>query len=495
MFPHVTRRPTTGFGFLLALSLSACSSGGSSSTPIGGSNVPPELLACRARIDSPTSFAEVALRTARNLGSSRVADRSGSEHDARVHPDGNTVVLSRERPDGDADSAELHLTSLDGSFAELRLTQNNRRDGEPCWSPDGSTILFTSERDGVPMLWKMAADGSDAQRFLSPPAGESDGAPDWCRATGRVVFSRRDAHGKHRLHLCSGTGTNVIPLTDGGLGSGAGDGDHAPSFSPDGAIVAFVRRLGTNGAALCLTDIASSVVTPRLAISGQLDLPRFSPSADRLFFGIAEPTAGRGTLRLATIGVASGDPTLLWPDERWRLQGIDLLPVVPAAPTGAQSRVLDIEKAQVQLAFGNGLSGSKSQLAAVDGAELRVGTAPNDNHQVAGINCRFDLPVVLPEDVVELRIRAVARVLRTGGDTALRMSIYNPVDERFDTAVEMQPLDTNAVTMTFRTTSLRHVTRERQLRLTVIGDVANGAATELLVDLVEVELLGNLTPP
>ena len=493
--PHVSSANSVRRGGLLFVALLAACGGGGGSSPVGSSNVPPELLACRARVDSPSSFAEIALRTAQNLGTSRIADRSGTERDARLHPDGNTVVFARERSAGDPDSDELYVAGIDGSFAELRLTQNNARDFEPCWSPDGSRILFATLRQGRAELWTVSPDGSDAQLFLAPPAGESDGQPDWCRQTNRIVFSRRDAQGKHRLHLAEANGTGVMPLTDGGLGAGADTGDVAPTFSPDGATVAFVRKLGTAQATLCFVDVASTTVAPRYATVGTIDLPRFAPTMDRVFFGLAEPIAGRGGLRLASLPIAGGEPTLIWPDERWQLEGIDILPALPSAPTANTPELLDIEKAQVQLAFGASIAGSRNQLGAVDGDEVRVLTATSDFHQVGGINVRFDLPVTVAEDVVELRVRAVARVLRTGGDTALRMSIYNPVDERFDTAVELAPPDTTAQTMTFRTSSLRHVTREKQLRVTVVGEVANGAQTELRVDLVEVQLVTKVTPP
>jgi hypothetical protein len=43
--------------------------------------------------------------------------------------------------------------------------------------------------------------------------------------------------------------------------------------------------------------------------------------------------------------------------------------------------------------------------------------------------------------------------------------------------------------MTFSTSSLRHVTRQRELRVTVIADIAPGERSELRVDLVEVVLV------
>jgi hypothetical protein len=88
----------------------------------------------------------------------------------------------------------------------------------------------------------------------------------------------------------------------------------------------------------------------------------------------------------------------------------------------------------------------------------------------------------------------VARLARSGGDSVLRLSIYNPVDERFDTVVEQLVADGTARQLAFRTDSLRHVTRERQFRLAVIGDVVAGDPTDLAIDLVAVDLVLRTIP-
>lgn len=477
------------------LLLGAACGGGSSSTPIGSGGQPPELLACRARIDNPHGFAEIALRTAQNLGNGRVADRAGRERHARLHPDGNTVVFARERTAGEPQSRELFTSTLDGSRGELRLTLDTALDDEPCWSPAGESILFASERAGSRALWLCAADGSNVRQFLSPPPGGSDGEPDWCRATNRVAWSRRDGNGHHSLWLVHGDGTGIVQLTDGGSAQGPDRGDHHPAFSPDGSVVAFARRTGSDAASLCAAAVATGAVTVLHAGPGEADLPRFCPAGDRILFGLAEPRLGRGTLRLAMLPAGGGEPVLLWPDERWRLEGVDALPALPAAPAAAAPVPLDVTGATIQIAAGNGQYGARAQLAAADGDEFTVLTETSGGHEIAGINCRFDLPVAAAEHVLELRVRAVARVGRTGGDTALRMSVYNPVDERFDTAVELLPLDTAPHTLGFRTASLRHVTRERQFRVTVVGEIAAGARSELRVDLVEVVLVARASPP
>lgn len=474
--------------------LAACGSGGGSSTPLDSRNAPIELLACRARVDSPSQFAEIALRSAQNLGSSRVPDRAGTERGARLHRDGARVVFARERQGNDPDSRELFTSSIDGSSQEARLTLNGQRDDEPCWSPDGSRILFTSERDGTASLWTMADDGTDVQRFTLPPAGSRDGEADWHAASDRVVFVRTAADGLGTLWLAHGNGTGLVPLTDGGGGAGAGLGDHAPAFAPGGDRIVFVRRQTAEQANLCTVDVTTFAVTTVLTPNGEVGTPRWSPDATRLFFGLAEPQPGRATLRLATVPVTGGEPLLLWPDERWRLEGLDVLPSLPPAPAAAAPRLLPVDEAQVQIASGSTAFGTRSQLAQEDGDALVVWTGTFDLREVAGINCRYDLPVTAAEDVLELRVRAVARTTRADGDAVLRMSIYNPVDERFDTVVERPATDTSPHEMTFRTSSLRHVTREKQLRVTVIADLPNGPTAQLHVDLVEVQLVARDVP-
>ncbi|HZN38412.1 MAG TPA: hypothetical protein VFD82_06390 [Planctomycetota bacterium] len=471
---------------LAGLFLAACGGGGGSS-PIEA--VPPELLACRARVDSPFQFAEVALRSSQNLGSSRIADRTGTERNARLHPDGNTVVFSRERSNHDPDSRELIVAVIDGSSAELRLTENNVLDDEPCWSPDGTRILFASERSGPKSLWLADRDGGNSQAFLAPPAGESDGEPDWCRATDRVVWSRSDAAGHHTLWLSNGSGSGVMPLSNGGVLSGADTGDFAPAFSADGTRVAFMRRTSAASSSLCIIELATGDVTVRLSPAGEVGTPRWSPAMDRLFFGLAEPAAGRQTKRLAVVPVGPGAPALVWPDERWELTGLDSMPGLASPPAAQAPRTLDVENAEIQLAAGSGVFGARQQLTSADGEEFRVQTATYNEQEIAAINCKFELPVLRAEDVLELRIRVLARAMRVGGNTALRVAIYNPVDERFDTAVELAPVSTTLQTMTFSTSSLRHVTRQRELRVEVIADIAPGERSELRVDLVEVVMV------
>jgi hypothetical protein len=471
----------------LACLATACGGGGNSKPVV--SNEPPELLLCRARVDSPLRFAEVALRTSRNLGSSRVSDRTGREMGARLHPDGIRVVFAREKVNGSPDSRELYVSTIDGSSSELRLTQNTAAEDDPVWSPDGSKVLFTSSRDGEVGLWVSADNGSNPERFLPTPTGYQDGQADWHAATDRVAFRRRDPDGHCTLWLSSGSGLGEIPLTDGGVTTGPDLGDHQPSFSPDGTTLAFVRQTSPSRASLCLCEVATGFVTVQLAPSGTVTYPRFSPSGNRCWFGLAEPDLGRQTARLAYQPTAGGPATLVWPDERWQLFGIDFLPTPPIEAEGTTPVRLDIRDATLQVAAASDAFGSLSQLREDDGNEFYLRTTESSSRQIAGINCRLDLPIEEPRDMHAVRVTAIARVSRINEDSVLRMSLRNLSDNRYDTVVELTPSGTSDQTMTFRTSSLRHITSEKTLQFTVIADLADGSRADFWIDMVEVELI------
>ena len=49
----------------------------------------------------------------------------------------------------------------------------------PSWSPDRSTILFSTGRSGKNEIWVMNADGSGQRRLSGIEAGPFPGRPSW----------------------------------------------------------------------------------------------------------------------------------------------------------------------------------------------------------------------------------------------------------------------------------------------------------------------------
>ncbi|MFQ5577885.1 MAG: hypothetical protein ACE5G8_12955, partial [Anaerolineae bacterium] len=65
----------------------------------------------------------------------------------------------------------------DGGSNRRQLTTGPAADSDPAWSPDGSKLVFVSDRDGNPDLYVINADGGNLRRLTRTPEWES--SPSW----------------------------------------------------------------------------------------------------------------------------------------------------------------------------------------------------------------------------------------------------------------------------------------------------------------------------
>ncbi|MCB0164896.1 MAG: PD40 domain-containing protein [Anaerolineae bacterium] len=104
----------------------------------------------------------------------------------------------------DSADDEIWVVNRDGSDLK-RLTETNEAynaqfigkdnfipevNGHPSWSPDGSQLVFWSNRSGNRQIWIMNADGSN-QRLLMPPNPYNDWDPVWIKYTNPPSSQRR----------------------------------------------------------------------------------------------------------------------------------------------------------------------------------------------------------------------------------------------------------------------------------------------------------------
>ena len=110
--------------------------------------------------------------------------------DARISPDGRSIVFSRSWSDRVKDQRRGNLWLVNSDGSRLReLTHGNWQDSNPVWSPDGSRIAFISNRDGtnqVHVLW--VENGSVAQltHVLDRPTDIA-----WSPDSSRIAFAMR----------------------------------------------------------------------------------------------------------------------------------------------------------------------------------------------------------------------------------------------------------------------------------------------------------------
>jgi Tol biopolymer transport system component len=169
----------------------------------------------------------------------RLTDAPGRDFEPAWSPDGSTIAFSTDRDD--PDNAQLYLMDADGSN-QRRLPSSLVDDQVGArWSPDGQWILFHSNPlvDGLPQfdVFKIRPDGSDLTN-LTNTTGNNFMA-DWSPDGERIVFvSQRN--GNRDLYLMNADGSNQTRLTDGGWENSL------PRWSPDGRQIAFEsNRMGT----------------------------------------------------------------------------------------------------------------------------------------------------------------------------------------------------------------------------------------------------------
>ena len=86
-----------------------------------------------------------------------------------LSPDGETLVFEL--------LGDLYTLPISGGTA-TRITSGQGYDMQPRFSPDGTELVFVSDRDGSENLWIAAADGSDA-RQLTDGERENYVSPEW----------------------------------------------------------------------------------------------------------------------------------------------------------------------------------------------------------------------------------------------------------------------------------------------------------------------------
>ena len=151
---------------------------------------------------------------------------------AVTQPQPKTIVFSRLGPS----QTRVFVSNADGT-AERPILNSDSLDYNPVWSPDGQSIVFTSERNGSADLYRVRLDGSGLQRLTAHPAydDQADFSPDGRK----LVFVSTRADGATDLWVRDLSTNQERPLT-----SGRG-GDFRPAWSPDGNWIAFSSDRGT----------------------------------------------------------------------------------------------------------------------------------------------------------------------------------------------------------------------------------------------------------
>lgn len=208
-----------------------------------------------------------------NVRSLQFTTSGGLDTSPSFSPDASSMVYSSDR----SGHFELYVKQVAPGGSELQITRDGKENLEPAWSPDGSTIAYTSARgEGIYLVPSLGGMPRKLTDFGSQAA--------WTADSKRIIFRSQGV-----LSMALPEIFPVVPTTlwivnvDGGepqrlTQPNQPAGRHSePSVSADGRYVVFVSFSPGGGATLCEMDLQKQTVAP---ISGPME-PAFSPTYSR----------------------------------------------------------------------------------------------------------------------------------------------------------------------------------------------------------------------
>jgi serine/threonine-protein kinase len=215
----------------------------------------------------------------------------------RISPDGTMLFFSSVAP-GEHKSHDaagggttgtgnhdIYVANLVGTTtADLTVTNiNNITAGQLtwdngwAWSPDGSLVTYTSDRDGNWDIYRMLPDGSDNQRLTDDTA--QDGWPAWTPDGQHILFSS-DRTGNWEIFIMDADGGNVRQLTD-----RPDTTDLFPEVSPDGTRVVFSSQVeAVNEGEIYIMSIDGGEATRLTNTAALNNMPSWCPSGEQIVF-------------------------------------------------------------------------------------------------------------------------------------------------------------------------------------------------------------------
>jgi uncharacterized membrane protein len=184
--------------------------------------------------------ADIYILDTQSLEVARLTNEPAVDTQPAWSPDGSKIAFASDR----SGNFDIYVMNSDGSNVQ-NITNNEIGDDlHPAWSPDGNWIAFSTDRDGNREIYSIQVDGPGIHNLSNSPDSE-EYQPHWFESGGilfsndMIVFtSERD--GNPEIYRMNPDGSDQVRLTNNPAA------DYSPNGSPQGNQIAFITERDGN---------------------------------------------------------------------------------------------------------------------------------------------------------------------------------------------------------------------------------------------------------
>jgi Tol biopolymer transport system component len=202
----------------------------------------------------------------------------GTNVQITVSPDGKTIL---------ANIQGLIYSMPSAGGAARQVTQPLQEASNPDWSAKGGLIALQCYAGGTFHIWTMHPDGSGLKQITH---GHGDDRDPHISPDGKTIaFSSDRAGVEGGTHEVGSYDIWTVDIATGSLKriTSSPEDEWGPAWTPDGASIAFVSGVGIQGAAIKLVDVTSGKESTLVSVkpeAGKVEAPSFSPDGRKLAY-------------------------------------------------------------------------------------------------------------------------------------------------------------------------------------------------------------------
>lgn len=229
-----------------------------------------------------------------------LTDLAGQEITPALSPDGSQVAFAWRK--GEGSNFDIYVMDVPGGEPR-RFTSGSGDELSPAWSPDGTRISFVEAEagrgvsGGTSYSLIVASTEGDEQQVIREgrqPQALFPWFGSWFawHPDGKHIAAQGGIGGEPGgLFLIAADGSSMDRLTTGENQAG---GDMAPAFSPDGSMMAFLRRHNSMGSEVFVKKLGSDEPSVRLTHwNVWASSPKFSPDGTEIWVTAGDVSVGR----------------------------------------------------------------------------------------------------------------------------------------------------------------------------------------------------------